>query len=217
MAHHQYRALIVHQEILQPHHRGQVQVVGGLVQQNHVRVAEQGLGQQHLHLQPGVDLAHQTLMEIHVHPQPLEDAARVALGLPAAQLREFLLQLCGPDAVLIGEVLLVIDGVLLLAAVVEPLVAHDHRVQHRVIIVQALVLLQHRHPLFGRQGHAAGGGLQLAGENFDKGGLARSVGADDAVAVAGGELQVHPGKQHRGAELHGKVIDRKHSILRFYS
>ena len=208
MAHHQYRALIVHEEILQPHHRGQVQVVGGLVQQHHVRVAEEGLGQQHLHLQSRVHVRHKGLVEAHVHPQALEDAAGVALGLPATQLRKLLLQLGGPQAVLIAEVRLFVYGVLLFAAVVEALVAHDDGVQHRVCVVHVLVLLENGHALFGGQSDAAGSGLQLPGEYLYKGGLACAVGAYDAVAVARGELQVHTGKEHRGTELHGQIVYR---------
>ena len=163
MAHHQHCALIVHEEVLQPDHACQVQVVGGLVQQQHVGLAEEGLGQQHLHLEPGIDLPHQALMQLHRDPQALEDASRVALRLVAAKLGEFLLQLRGPDAVLVGEILLLIDGVLLPAAVIEPLVAHDDGVQHPAVVIEALVLLQNRHAALGLQHHGAAGGLQLAG------------------------------------------------------
>ena len=78
----------------------------------------------------------------------------------------------------------------------------------RVILV--LVLLQNGHARAGLEGNAAGGGLELAGEDFQERRLARAVRADDAVAVAGRELQVDLLKQNAAAELHGEVGNRDH-------
>ena len=50
MAHHKDQALAVHQKVLQPLDGLNVQMVGGLVQQNDVRLSKQRLGQQHLYL-----------------------------------------------------------------------------------------------------------------------------------------------------------------------
>ena len=212
VAHHQHRPLIVHQKVLQPDHALQVQVVGRLVQQDNVRVPEERLGQQNLDLQAGVNVAHQLAVQFHRHSQALQDPSGVALGFPAAQLGKLLLQLGGADAVLVGEVLLLIDGVLFLSAVIEALIAHDDRVQHDAVVVQALVLLQDGHALFGRQNHRPARRLQFPGENLDKGGFSGAVGADDAVAVSGGELKVHPAEQHRRAKLHTEVIYGKHRL-----
>ena len=85
-------ALVIHEEVLQLYHARKVEVVGRLVQQDHVRMAEEGLGQQHLDLDAGVGVAHEVLVQRHVHAETLENAARVALGLPAAELGKLLLQ-----------------------------------------------------------------------------------------------------------------------------
>ena len=188
-------------------------VVGRLVEQDHVRVTEEGLSQQHLHLDARVGVPHELLVQRHVHPEALEYARCVALGLPAAELGKLLLELGGADAVLVIEVGLLIERVLFFAALVETHVSHDNGVEHRVIVVQALVLLEHRHAPLGVEHDAAAGGLQLAGEDLDKGGFARAVCADDAVAVAGRELQVHARKEHGRPELDGEIVDRKHSGL----
>ena len=74
MAYHQDRSLIVHQKVLQPAHAPKVEVVCRLVQQYHVRMTEQCLCQQHLDLQPRVEVLHQRLMQAHVHPEALQDA-----------------------------------------------------------------------------------------------------------------------------------------------
>ena len=83
--------LEVQQEVLQPVHRVDVQVVGGLVHHQQVGIAEQRLGQQDLHLQPGVQGGHVVIVELGADAKALEDAAGVALGLPAAQLGVLLL------------------------------------------------------------------------------------------------------------------------------
>ena len=129
-------------------------------------------------------------MEVRGNAEPLKDPACVGLRFPAAKLCKLLLKLGSPDAVLIAEVGLVVDGVLLLAAVIQALVAHDNGVHDGVGVVHILVLLQNAHALFGGDMHGAGGRLKFAGEYLYKGGFSGTVCADDAVAVAGGELQV---------------------------
>jgi hypothetical protein len=74
VAHHQHRALIVHEKVFQPHHGGEVQVVGGLVQQYDVRISEQRLGQQHLDLQSRVHVGHLRLVEVRGHAQTLQQS-----------------------------------------------------------------------------------------------------------------------------------------------
>ncbi len=201
MGDHDDGALKVQEEVLQPVGGGDVQVVGGLVHHEDVGVSEEGLGQQDLHLQPRVHVGHESVVEGGGDAQPLEDAGGVGLGLVAPKLGVLGLELGGLDAVLIGKVLLFIEGVHLPADVVEVLVAHEHRVHDGGGVVLVLILLEHRHPGLGQDAHLAGGGLQLAGEDLQEGGFARAVGADDAVAVALDELQVHMGEKRLAAVL----------------
>ena len=213
MADHDHGALEVQQEVLQPVHRVDVQVVGGLVHHQQVGIAEQGLSQQHLHLQPGIQGGHVVVVQVGAHAKALKDAAGVALGLPAAQLGVLRLQLAGQQTLLVGHLLLGIQGLLLLADVVQPLVAHDDRVHDVIGVIGVLILLQHGHADVGQHGHLAGGGLQLAGQDLQKGGLAGAVGADDAVAVAPQELQIHMGKQRGAAVVQAQVGDSDHGVL----
>ena len=166
-------------------------------------MAEQRLREQNFDLETRINVAHEALVKADVHAETLKDAPRVGFGFPAAELGEFLLKLRRADAVLVGEVLFFVYRVLLLAAVVEPQVADDDRVEHGVVVEEALVLLEDGHAALRVEHDAAGGRLQLAGKYLDEGGFARAVRADDAVAVAGGELQIDARKQHRRAELHG--------------
>ena len=124
--------------------------------------------------------------------QPLEELGGVTFRVPASQLGKLGLQLACPDAVLIGKIRLCVKGVLFLCNFVDAGVTQNHRFQHLLIVVLELILPQDRHPKVLRDSHLPGGGLQLPGKNLQKGGFPRPVGADDAVAVAGGELEGGP-------------------------
>ena len=71
----------------------------------------------------------------------LNEPGHVGFGLPAVHFGKFGLQLAGLHAVLVGEVLFFIEGVLLLHHVIEALVAHHHRIQHGVGVILEVVLL----------------------------------------------------------------------------
>ena len=115
--------------------------------------------------------------------------------------------------VLIGEVGLFVDSVLFLHHIVQMLVAHDDGVHDGVFVIGVLVLLQNGNPFAGIHDHSAGSGIQFAGEDPQKGGLAGTVGTDDAVAVAGEELQVNMLEQPLTAKLHTEIADSNHFIL----
>ena len=190
MADYEHGALVVHEEILKPDDALQIEVVRGLVEQDYVRLAEERLCQQHLDLQPAVQVGHHSVVVLRVHAEAVQYSASVALGLPAAQLGVLLLELAGTDAVFIGEVRLLVDGVLLFADVVEALVAHYDSVHNRVLVVHALVLLEHAHAGLGVYIHRAGSALHLAGQHTQECTLPCSVRADNTIAVARSELQV---------------------------
>ena len=210
MAHHQHQALVVHEEVLQPFNGREVQVVGGLIQQDDVGLPEKGLGQEDLHLLLGGKAAHRVVEDALGEAKALDKAAGVGLRLPAAHLGVLGLQLTGPDAILVGEVRLFVEGVLLLLHLVEPGIAQDNGVQHGILIILEVILLQHAHALVIRDDDLAGGGFQLPGEDAQEGGLPCAVGADDAVAVAGGKLQVHVLEERLTAEVEAQIVDNDH-------
>ena len=192
----------VQQEILQPVDGLDIQVVGGLVQHDNIRVSEKRLGKEHLHLQTGVHAAHDLVVELCADAETLQQAGSVGLGFPAPQLRKLCLQVRGPEPIFVGEVRLFVNGILFLHHIVKMLVAHDDGIHNGEVIVGVLVLLQYGDPLGGVDLHRAGGGVQVPGEDPQEGGLARAIGTDDAVAVAGQELQIYMLKQPLAAELH---------------
>ena len=205
-------SFIIHQEVFQPDDAVQVQVVCRLVQQDNVGMAEQSLRKQHFDLQTRVDVAHQVFVQGNVHAESLQDPRSVAFGFPAAQFRKFLFELGSADPVLITEVFLVVDGVLLFAAVVKTLVSHDDGVENCKVVIQALVLLQHGHSALRIQNDGTACRLQFSGEDLDESGFSGAVCPDDSVAVAGGKLQVDFAEKYGRPELHGKIIDCQHFL-----
>ena len=213
MADHDDGALKVQQKVLQPVNGGNVQVVGRLVHHQDVGVAKQSLSQKHLHLQPGVHVLHQCLVVLGAHTKALQDAGGVGFRLIPPQLGILGLKVGGLDAVLVGEVLLLVEGVHLLADIIKMEVAHQHRVHHGVGVILVLVLLQHRHTGVWQDGYLAGGGVQFPGEDLQKGRLAGPVGPDDAVAVPPVELQIHVGEQRGAAVVQTQIGNCDHSLL----
>ena len=108
------------QEILQPGDGLEVEVVGRLVQEQHVRVAEQGLGQQHPHLVPAFQLLHLLVAQLFGDAEAVQQHRRLGLRLVAVHLGEFGLQFGGANAVLFGEIGLGIDRLPLRHDLVEP-------------------------------------------------------------------------------------------------
>ena len=190
MADDNHRIGEIQQEVFQPADGLNIQVVGRLVQQQDIRAAEQRLRQQNLDLLTAVQFAHQHMLHIQADAQTGEDHLRVAFGLPAIQLGELTLQLAGTFAVFIGEVLLGIEFVLFTHDLIEAAVAHDDSLQNLEIIKLEMVLAKDSHALAGGDHNIAGRRFQFAGEDLEERGFSGSVGADDAVAVAGGKLDI---------------------------
>ena len=210
VADHDDGSLIVQQEVLQPVDGFDIKVVGRLVEHDDVGIAEEGLRQQNLDLVAGIGIGHLIVVLAHVDPKALKDAAGVGFRLPAVHLGKFGLKLGGEDPVLVGEVLFLIDGVLLLHHVIETLIAHDDGIHDRIGVILELVLLEDGHTDAGLDRHVAAGRLELARKDAQEGGFACAVGANDAVAVARRELQIDVLEQDGAGKLHAKIGNGYH-------
>ena len=124
-------------------------MVGRLVEQQHVRVAEQRLRQQHLDLVVAVQLRHFEGVLVLGHAQLVEHGLRAGFRIPAVHLGKFALQLRRANAVLIGKVGLGIERFLLLHHIVEAFIAHNDGGDHVVVVIEEVILLQHREALAG--------------------------------------------------------------------
>ena len=203
------------EEILQPGDGAEVQVVRRLVEEENVRIAEEGLGEKDAHLVPPVELLHLSWAERFGDAEAVEEHRRLGLGLVAVHLGEFRLQLRRADPVLFGEIGLGVDRLALGHHLVEPFVPHDDRVDDRLIIEGELVLAQDRDPLPGADGDLALVLLHIAGKDLEKGRFPGAVGADDAVAVPRRELDVDVFEQHPLAVGKGDVGNVDHASIPF--
>ncbi len=179
------------EELFQPGDGIQIEMVGRLIEQQDIGVAEKGLSQQHPHLVPGLQFLHVFVAQRLGDAEPVEQYRRFRFGLVTVHLGEFRLQFAGADAVGFAEIPLGIKGLALAHHLKQALMPHDHGIEDGVLVEGELVLAQHRNALAGADGNLPLVGLGLAGENLEKGRFPRAVGADQAIAVAGGELDVY--------------------------
>ena len=198
------------QELLEPCDRVEIEVVRGLVEQQDIRVAEEGLCKQHLDLQGAVEVAHLRIVKLGRDTESVEEHRRVGFCLPAVHLGKFGLELARLDAVLVGEILLGIDGILLLHDLIEPCVAHDDGIHDGVAVVFEVILLEDGETLPRCDGDIALGGIEISGEDLEKSGLAGTVGTDEAIAVAFGELDVDIFEQGLFAHTVGYIVCTDH-------
>ena len=210
MGHDHHGVREVEQELLQPQDRVDVQVVRRLVQQEDVGIAEQRLGHEHADLLGVRQVLHQRSVFLRCDPQLAEQLGGLGFGVPSVQIGELGLQLAGVLAISLAEVWLGIERVLLFHQRVQPLVAHDDRRQGRHLVEGVVILGKHAEPLVRLDAHGAGGRLDLARQALQERRLSRAVGADEPIAIAGRELDVHLFEQALGAECDGKVLRGDH-------
>ena len=146
-----------------------------------------------------------------VQTQTFEQLACLGVGIPAVHLSKLGLELSGTVAVLLGEGVVGVDLVLFLHDLIQTRIALDDGVQNGEIVVREVVLLEHGHARTGFDGNIARRRVQLARQDFQEGGLACAVCADDAVAVALGEFDVDFFEQRFSAEVQADVGYGNHS------
>ena len=143
--------------------------------------------------------------------QPLNQLGSVGFRLPAVQFSEFRFQFRSQNAVLLGKILLGIEGIFLLHDVIQPLVAHNNGIQNGIGIIGEVILFEDTHAEIFRNGHFTGSRFQLTAENFQKCGFSGTVCTDNTVAVAGVELQVYIFEQRIAAELQTNIRNSNHN------
>ncbi len=193
------------EDVFQPADGVDVQVVGRLVEQQHVRVREQRLGQQHTQLPARCHFAHRAEVLLQRNTQAQQQLTGTGFGGVAVHLGELGFQLGDGHAVFFGHFRQRVDTIAFGLDLPQLAVAHDHRVDHGEFLVGELVLAQLAQARVRLEHHLPAGRLQVAAEDFHEGRLAATVGADQAVAVAVVEFDGNVFEQRLGAELHGDV------------
>ena len=77
----------------------------------------------------------------------------------------------------------------------------ENSLEHGAVIELEVVLFEHTHTFARALSDSSGGRRELAAEHTHKGGFTGSVGTDDAIAVAGRELEVYVLEQRFFTEL----------------
>ena len=208
--HHGARAAVEH--VFQPADAVDVEVVGRLVQQQDVRVAEEGLREEHAQLPAGCHRAHRALVLRRRHAQAEQQLARARLRGVAAVLCVLRLQIRRAQEFGFARLRVGVDRVALAHRSPHFDVAHQHHVEHPLVLVGELVLAELADALVGIDRHRAGAGLEVAAEDLHESRLAAAVGADQAVAVAAAELDGDVLEQGLGPELHGDAGGDDHGI-----
>ena len=83
--------------------------------------------------------------------------------------------------------------------------AHNDRIQHAELFKRKLILAQLTDTLIRVEGDVAQRRLKIAAEDLHKGGLAATVGANQAVTIAAAKFDGNIFEQRLTAELHGDV------------
>ena len=161
------------------------------------------------------DLAHQISVKLGLDPETVEQGLCVGLGLPAVHLGKLGLEFTGADAVLIGEVLFGIEGILLGTDLEQAGIALNDRIEDDLIIIFVVILFQEGETLSLGNGNIAAGGLELAGQDAEEGGLAGAVGADDTVAVSLREFNGNIFKQSLFSQAECDTVCLNHIVVTF--
>ena len=210
MADHEDRILEIGEIIFEPCDSLEVEVIGRLVEQQIVGVAEESLGEEYADLLVGAHVLHEHIVAVFLDAEAGEERGGVALGVPAFEFGEFLLKFGGADAVGVGEVLLGIDGILLLHHVPEDGMSAEDSLNDGAFVEFEVVLREDREAFAGTEGDGAVSGGELAGEDAHERRLAGAVGADDAVAIAVGESKVDVLEERALTKLYAEVVDLYH-------
>ena len=96
----------VDQELLQPVDGVQIQMVGGLVEEQDVGISKESAGKKYFDLLCARDLAHEISVELCLDAEAVQQGFRIGLGLPAVHLGKLCLKLGGKDTVLIRKIFL---------------------------------------------------------------------------------------------------------------
>ena len=96
------RAVVADEEVLQPEDGVEVEVVGGLVEKQRLRLAEEGLGEQDADLLAALQLGHLALVQRVGDVEALQEDCGVGLGLVAVLFADDAFELAETAAVGVG-------------------------------------------------------------------------------------------------------------------
>ena len=199
-------ALVLAQIILEPVNGIEVEVVGGLVEQQHLRMPEERLGEQDANFLSALQFAHFAFVQRFFEAEAIEKDRGVGFGGVAVFVADDSFEFAHAHAVFVGELVVRfrVQGFAFLQGFPQTAIAHDHGVDHAMFVEGELILAQDAE--FFRPRDVALGGFELAGEDLHERGFAGAVGAGDGVAAAGEKGGGDVLEQYSGAEPHRDVV-----------
>ena len=135
-------AVVADEEVLKPVDGFEIEIVGGLVEEQGLRVAEERLREQDADLLAALQLGHLALVELVGDVETLEQDGGVGFGFVAVFIADDAFELAEAGAVFVGHLGLVVDDLALFQGGPEGLVAHDDGVDDAVGVELVLVLLE---------------------------------------------------------------------------
>ena len=207
-------AVVAVQEVLQPVDGVEIEVVGGLVEEQGFGLAEEGLGEEDAHFLAALELAHLALVDCFGDVETVEENGGVGFGGVAVFVADDAFEFAEAHAVGVGQLGLLVDAVALFHGGPERLVAHDDGVDDAIGVEGELVLAEDAE--FARADDGALLRVEFAGEDLHEGGLAGAVGSGESVAAAGDEADADFFKEDLGAVAHGDVADTEHGVSGSY-
>ena len=204
------------QELLQPDDRLDVEVVGGLVHQQHVGAPQQHARHRHAHLPSTRQRPHVPVDALVVEPETVQHLSRLALERVAAEVVVLFLHLPEPreDPVHVpgrpgSAIACCRASISWCSSPSRPLPAMASSSTLRPgHLLDVLAEVAHRELL--RDRHVALVGRLLAHDHAKQGGLAGAVGAHEAHLLAGVELERGVDEEHLTAVLLADAGERDH-------
>ena len=161
--------LEVSEEVREPGDGAGVEVVRRFVEEEEVRLAEEGLGQEHLHLFGTAEVADIHIMQVLGNAKVAEKFSGIAFSSPSPHFPILRLQIRRTQAFFLSGIRVHVDRVLFLRDGIHLLVPHDDRIQHLLVFIFEVVLLQNGHAVALVQRDRAARGVLFAGNDLEQG------------------------------------------------
>ncbi len=205
------RPLEAAEKILEPVNGVEIEVVGGLVEQESLRFAEQRLGKQDADFLTTLQLRHFAFVQFVGNIESLQQNRSIGFGGVAVFFADDALEFRQAHAVVVGEFGFFVDFVALRESGPKAFVAHHDGVDDAEGVEGVLVLLEDGE--FPRADDGALLRVEIARKDLHERGLASAVGAGEAVAAAVTECGADFFEQNFGAVAHGDIANGNHAAL----
>ena len=192
-------------DLFQPADGVDIEIVGGLIEEQDVRIGKQCLRQQHPQLESRGDGVHESLVLGQRYAYSQQQFPSAGLRRVSVEFGEAGFQFGGPHVVILGGIRVGVDGVPFLLHLPQLAVPHHDGIDHRAILKGELILTQLAHSFARIDADVSGSGFEIASQDLHEGGFAAAVGPDQAIAVPLAEFDGDVFVKGPGPELHDDI------------